>query len=62
MAFDQSEWRPTKKQERFLSLPLTIFEAFFGGGVGGGKSDLLLVYGIIHRWHENPRFKQVFHA
>lgn len=60
MAFDKDFWRPTKKQEKFLSLPLTIFEAFFGGGVGGGKSDLLLVYGLIHRWHENPRYKQVF--
>jgi hypothetical protein len=60
MSFAEGEWRPTPKQSIFLSLPLTIKEAFFGGGVGGGKSDILLIYGIVHRWHENPRFKQVF--
>lgn len=60
MAFDKGFWKPNKKQEQFLSLPLTIFEALYGGGNSSGKSDVLLVYGLIHRWHENPRFKQVF--
>lgn len=53
-------WRPNRKQELFLSLPTTIKEAMYGGGAGSGKSDVLLLYGIIHRWHENPKFKQVF--
>lgn len=53
-------WKPNKKQELFLSIPTTIKEAFYGGGAGSGKSDVLLLYGIIHKWHENPRFKQVF--
>lgn len=53
-------WRPNKKQELFLCLPLTIKEALYGGGAGSGKSDVLLMYGICHRWHENPKFKQVF--
>lgn len=60
MAFDKGFWRPNAKQEQFLSLPLTIFEALYGGGNASGKSDVLLVYGIIHKWHENPKFKQVF--
>lgn len=60
MAFDKGFWKPNKKQELFLSLPTSIFEAFYGGGNASGKSDVLLVYGIIHRWHENPKFKQVF--
>lgn len=60
MAFDKGYWKPTKKQEIFLSLPNTIFEGFYGGGNASGKSDVLLVYGLVHRWHENPRFKQVF--
>jgi hypothetical protein len=60
MSFIDGFWKPTKKQELFLSLPTTIFEGLYGGGNGSGKSDVLLVYGIIHRWHENPRFKQVF--
>jgi hypothetical protein len=56
----QRVWKPNPKQELFLSLPLTIKEGLYGGGAGSGKSDVLLAYGIIHRWHENPRFKQVF--
>jgi len=60
MAFDKGFWKPTLKQEPFLALPTSIFEAFFGGGAGSGKSDILLVYGICRQWHENPRFKQVF--
>lgn len=60
MAFDKGFWKPTKKQEQFLSLPNSIFEGFFGGGNGSGKSDLLLVYGLVRRWHENSKFKQVF--
>jgi hypothetical protein len=60
MSFTQGFWKPNKKQEIFLSLPTSIFEAFYGGGNASGKSDVLLVYGLIHRWHENPTFKQVF--
>src|SRR5215471_9668217 len=56
----EDQWKPNKKQELFLAIPPTIKEAFYGGGAGSGKSDVLLVYGIAHRWHENPRFKQVF--
>src|SRR3970040_2069220 len=57
---NKNEWRPEAKQEIFLSVPTTIKEAFYGGGAGSGKSDVLLMYGIVHRFHENPRFKQVF--
>jgi hypothetical protein len=60
MAFDKGFWGPNPKQEAFLSLPTTIFEALYGGGNSSGKSDVLLVYGIANKWHENPRFKQVF--
>jgi len=60
MAFNQGFWKAKKKQEPFLALPWTIKEGFYGGGAGSGKSDVLLVYGIVHKLHENPRFKQVF--
>lgn len=60
MGFSGNEWKPNRKQEIFLSVPTTIKEAFYGGGAGSGKSDVLLVYGIVHKWHENPVFKQVF--
>ncbi len=60
MGFAKGFWKPNRKQEQFLSLPFSIKEAFYGGGAGSGKSDVLLLYGIIHKWHENPVFKQVF--
>lgn len=60
MAFTGGEWRPTIKQEAFLSLPLSIREALYGGGAGSAKTDVLLLYGICHGWHNNPAFKQVF--
>lgn len=60
MSFAGTEWRPTRKQELFLSLPWSIFEAAYGGGNGSGKSDILLVYGVCRKLHENPKFKQVF--
>ena len=53
-------WRPNRKQEPFLSLPTTIKEASYLGGAGSGKSDVLLLYGLINNWHLNPHFKQVF--
>lgn len=64
MAFTSGEWKPTRKQEAFLALPwkrpYEIKEAMLGGGAGCAKTDVLLLYGICHGWHENPAFKQVF--
>lgn len=57
---DKNHWKPNRKQELFLSIPFSIKEGMYGGGAGSGKSDVLLLYGIIHRLHENSRFKQVF--
>lgn len=57
---DRKEWKPNPKQATFLSIPWSIKEALFGGGAGSGKSDVLLMYGIVHQLHLNPRFKQVF--
>lgn len=56
----RNEWRPNPKQELFLSVPTTVKEAFYGGGAGSGKSDVLLLYGIVHRFHQSAQFKQVF--
>ena len=64
MAFTSGEWRPTKKQEQFLALPwkppIYVREGFYGGGAGSAKTDVLLLYGLCHGWHDNPAFKQVF--
>lgn len=53
-------WKPNSPpQFEFLSLPDSIFEAFYGGAVGGGKSEALLFYPLARRWHENPNFKGI---
>ncbi len=56
----ENEWRPTPKQSLFLSIPLSIEEAFYAGALGAGKTDVLLLYPILHRWYENPEFKGIF--
>lgn len=60
MGFEKGFWKPNPKQALFLSLPYTVFEALYGGGVGSGKSDVLLLYGIMHGWYNFPSWKQVF--
>lgn len=60
MGWDKNYWKPNSRQAAFLAVPPSIKEAFYGGGAGSGKSDVLLVYGIMHDWHKNPMFKQVF--
>lgn len=56
----RNSWRPNVKQAEFLAIPHTIKEGAYLGGAGSGKSDVLLMYGILNRWHENPLWKQVF--
>jgi hypothetical protein len=56
----EREWKPSKKQAQFLSLPFSIKEAGYMGGAGSGKTDLLLIYGLVHKFHLHPMFKQVF--
>jgi hypothetical protein len=57
---NDNEWKPSKKQSRFLSIPYSITEALYGGAVRSGKTDVLLMYPIVHRFHENPHFKGLF--
>lgn len=52
-------WEPTLKQEQFISLPFSIFEGLFGGAVGGGKSELLVMLPLIYQFHLHPRFKGI---
>lgn len=54
------EYRPTKRQTEFLSLPYSIKEAFYGGSVHAGKTDILLLYPLLHKFHEASKFKGLF--
>lgn len=54
-----NEWKPSKKQAAFLSIPFTVREALYGGGAGSGKSELLLMFPIVHGFHTKSKYKQV---
>jgi hypothetical protein len=54
---DIREWRPTKRQEDFLSVPDSVFEVMFGGAAGGGKSESLLLLPIVREFYKNSDFK-----
>ena len=51
------EWSPTRKQETFVTLPDTIFEALYGGAAGPGKTEILYMLPLIRGWHHHPRYK-----
>lgn len=56
----QTQWKPNEgKQEEFLRLPDTIFEALYGGALGGGKTEALVMYPIVRGFHENPYFNGI---
>lgn len=50
------EWRPNKRQEEFLAMPPTIFEGFYGGAAGGGKSEVLLMDPIVKGYTDYSAF------
>jgi len=55
----EHEWKPTRKQAAFLSVPFEIREALYGGGAGSAKTEVLLMFPIIKEFHKNPRYKQL---
>lgn len=52
-------WKPTQRQLDFLRLPNTIFEGFYGGAAGGGKSELLMMYPIARGFYKLGTFKAI---
>lgn len=54
------EWKPNPgKQEEFLSLPDSIFEALYGGALGGGKTEALVMLPIVRGFHQYRDFNGV---
>ena len=56
---DIKVWKPTKRQNDFLTIPDTVFEALYGGSAGGGKSEVLLLLPLIREFYKYPRFKGI---
>lgn len=57
---EDGTWKPNIRQEKFLAIPTSIKEALYGGGAGSGKSEVLLMYPVVHGWIKHPQFKQLF--
>src|SRR3954469_76039 len=54
------EWTATKKQGQFLSVPFEVDEAGYGGALGAGKSDILMLLPLIWGLYEQPKYKGLF--
>jgi len=63
---DYNHWRPHPKQALALAIPDTVFEALYGGALGGGKTDYLLSIPIVKQTldgtkqlYQHPYFKGI---
>jgi len=63
---DYNYWRPHPKQALALAIPDSVFEALYGGALGGGKTDYLLSIPIVKQTldgskqlYQHPYFKGI---
>lgn len=54
------EWKPTPKQENLIKVPFDVDEAGYGGALGAGKSDVLMLLPLIYGFHDQPKYKGLF--
>jgi hypothetical protein len=57
---EERHWTATPKQQRFLELPFEEDEAGYGGSLGSGKSDVLMILPLALGLHEQPKYKGLF--
>lgn len=55
----EKAWKPYPKQAHFLSIPDTIFEGFFAGSKGPGKTDTLIMIDPLRGFTDHPKFKSL---
>jgi len=53
------EVKPNKRQEDFLSIPDSVFEALYGGAAYGGKSFILTLFPLIRGFYKYRGFKGI---
>lgn len=57
----EKSWKANPgRQSLYLGLPDSIFEQFYGGAAGGGKTEALLMRPLLRQWTDNPRFQGIF--
>jgi len=54
------KWEANPKQGRFSQLPFDIDEAGYGGALGAGKSEVLLMLTPLYKFYENSKYKGLF--
>ena len=54
---ESKSWKPHDKQVKFIMIPPTIKEGFYGGAASGGKSEILILLPILYGFHQIPGFK-----
>src|SRR4051812_12302590 len=55
----EREFKPTKKQAEFISLPFSFKEALYGGSAGSGKTEIIVWMPLIYQFHEHPLYKGI---
>jgi hypothetical protein len=56
----KKEWKAHPKQEKFISLPFSFKEAFYGGHKGPGKTEILVLLPILYGFHNNPNYRGIY--